>query len=232
MRAIEDGLPASDGVACFARLYRRVTEGVNQALDASAFSDPAYLTRLDVTFVNLFFAALDAWERDPGTAPAAWRPLFEARSQRGIASIQFALAGMNAHINRDLPVALVSTCEALKIELRSESPEHADFLRVNTLLATVEAKLKASYLPGWAGALDRIVHRLHRLDDVVAMWDIGRARDAAWTNGEALWSLRRTPQLAAAFITSLDRMIGLAGRGLLITSDSLLGRLARRLHDL
>jgi len=142
LRAIEDALPASDGVACFAKLYRQVTEGVNQALDTSAFSDPTYLARLDVIFANLFFAALDAWQRDPATAPSAWRPLFAARSQRGIAPIQFALAGMNAHINRDLPVALVSACEALEIELRSGSPEHADFLRVNTLLAAVEARLR------------------------------------------------------------------------------------------
>jgi hypothetical protein len=232
LRAIEDALPASDGVACFARLYRQVTEGVNQALGTSTFSDPTYLARLDVIFVNLFLSALDAWQRDPATAPSAWRPLFAARSQRGIAPIQFALAGMNAHINRDLPVALVSACEALEIELRSGSPEHADFLRINTLLAAVEAKLKAGYLTGWAGVLDRIVHRFHRLDDVVAMWDIGRARDAAWTNGEALWALRQTPELAADFATSLDRMVGLAGRGLLIPSDSLLQKLARRLRNL
>ena len=232
MRAIEDALSASDGVACFARLYRQVTEDVGQALDASTFADPAYLARLDVAFANLFFAAYDAAEHDVAAAPSAWRPLFEARSRRGIAPIQFALAGMNAHINRDLPVALVDTSEALGVELRPDSPEHADFLRVNTLLAAAEARLKAGYLTGWTGLLDRILHRFHRLDDVVAMWDIRRARDAAWTNGEALWALRQTPQLAADFLASLDRMVGLAGRGLLIPSDSLLGRLARRVSRL
>jgi hypothetical protein len=230
MRAIEDALPASDGVACFARLYRQVTEDVDAALGTTTFRDPAYLTRLDVAFANLFFAALDAAGRDPASAPSAWRPLFEARSRRGIAPIQFALAGMNAHINRDLPVALVSTCEAAGIELRSSSPEHADFLRVNTLLAAAEERLKPTYLPRWAGFLDRILHRFHRIDDVVAMWDIGRARDAAWTNGEALWALRGQPQLTADFVASLDRMVGLAGRGLLIPSDSFLQRLARRLR--
>ena len=134
---------------------------------------------------------------------------------------------MNAHINRDLPVALVSTCESLGTELRSSSPEHADFLRINTLLAAAEQKLKPSYVTGWLGALDRIFNRFHRLDDVVAMWDIGRARDAAWTNGEALWALRQTPQLAADFLAALDRMVGLAGRGMLVPSESFLERLAR-----
>ena len=112
---------------------------------------------------------------------------------------------MNAHINRDLPVALVSTCEERGVELRGGSPEHSDFERVNGLLAQVEARVKASYLTGALAFLDRIVHRFDRIDDVVAMWDIRRARDAAWTNGEALWALRAQPELRS---TSSPRSTG------------------------
>ena len=83
------------------------------------------------------------------------------------------------------------------------------------------------YLSGWLAVVDRIVHRLHRIDDVVAMWDVGRARDAAWTNGQALWALRDEPQLASDFLEVLDRMVGLASRGLLVPADSLLQKLAR-----
>jgi len=230
MRAIEAALPTSDGVACFARLYREVTEGVAGALEEGAFADPRFLERLDVVFAGLFFAAVDLDERDPGSAPAAWRPLFLARARRGIAPIQFALAGMNAHINRDLPVALVTTCSELGVELRSDSQQHADYLRVNALLAEVEARLKKSYATGLLGRLGRFLHGFHRLDDVIAMWNLERARDAAWTNAEALWSLRGTPHLAAEFVSSLDRMVGFAGRGLLVPSESLTQRLARRLH--
>jgi hypothetical protein len=39
-----------------------------------------------------------------------------------VAPIQFALAGMNAHINRDLPLALVATCTARKVAPRRGSP--------------------------------------------------------------------------------------------------------------
>ena len=42
--------------------------------------------------------------------PTAWQPLFERRADPGIEPIQFALAGMNAHINHDLPLAVVATC--------------------------------------------------------------------------------------------------------------------------
>jgi Family of unknown function (DUF5995) len=232
MRAIEGSLPQSDGVACFVSLYRQVTEDVNRALDKSAFANPRFLERLDVAFANLFFSAYDVSEGDPRRVPRAWTPVFAARSRRDIAPIQFAFAGMNAHINRDLPVALVTTWGELGIEPRSDSPEHADFLRVNALLADVEAKLKDRYTTGWLGRLDRVFGRFHRLDDVIAMWDIERARDAAWTNGETLWALRDEPQLADEYLDSLDRMVGFAGRGLLVPSNSLLGRAAGRLRGL
>ena len=100
-------LPESDGVACFTRLYLSVTEGVEQQLGGFAFQDPRFLARLDVVFAGLFFSALDASRSDPSAMPRAWAPLVEARAARGIAPLQFALAGMSAHINRDLPVALV-----------------------------------------------------------------------------------------------------------------------------
>ena len=229
MRAIEAAGRPSDGVVCFSRLYRQVTEGVNARLAARTFADPQFLERLDIVFANLFFDAVAANKHDPARTPAAWAPLFAARSNRGIAPLQFALAGMNAHINRDLPVALVTTCEELARELRGDSPEHSDYLLVNGLLEQVEAQVKASYLPGPLGFLDRIVHRFDRIDDVVAMWNVRRARDAAWTNGETLWALRNRGPLRTEFMETLDRMVGFAGRGLLVPTYTRFGKLARRL---
>jgi hypothetical protein len=70
---------------------------------------------------------------------------------------------------------------------------------------------------------------VHRLDDVVAMWDIARARDAAWTNAEALWALRSAPAVYQRYLAALDRSVGLAGRGLLTPADTWIGRLKRLL---
>jgi Family of unknown function (DUF5995) len=227
MEAIVSPLPRGDGVACFTRLYLAVTQGVESRLGGTVFRDPRFLERLDVAFADLFFDAVDDFQRDPAATPHAWLPLFQSRSQRGIAPLQFAFAGMNAHINRDLPVALVATCSALGIVLEEGSPQHQDFETVNTLLATTEAQVKKQYLTGWLRALDRIVHRCDRIDDIVAMWDVGRARDAAWTNGEALWAIRDDVALSQAYLDSLDRMVGFAGRGLLVPADTWLQRLSR-----
>lgn len=229
LRTIEASAPSSDGVVCFARLYREVTEGVAAELAGQGFADSRFLERLDVHFAELFFSAFDASGRNPARTPSAWAPLFAQRGRRGVAPLQFALAGMNAHINRDLPVALVTTCQELGVDLGEGSRQHADFERVNALLARVEARVKSSYLTGWLARVDRLVHRVRRIDDVVAMWDVGRARDAAWTNGQALWALRDEPPLAREYLLALDRMVGFASRGLLVPADSWLLRLGRAL---
>src|SRR4051794_12266753 len=164
MDAIVAGLPRADGVSCFTRLYGDATRGVDTRLRGSDFQAPRFLERLDVDFAGLFFDAVDAFAHTPARAPRAWLPLFEARSRRGIAPLQYAFAGMNAHINRDLPVALVATCEELGLELRADSPEHADYVRVNALLARVEAQVKASYLTGVLARVDGLLHRFDRID--------------------------------------------------------------------
>ena len=112
MEAIEAALPAADGIACFNRMYLDVTRQVNSQLGQGFFADPAFMTQLDVDFANLYFAAAGA-AGDPAAVPLAWRPLAERRAAAGIEPVQFALAGMNAHINHDLPLAVVSTCTAL-----------------------------------------------------------------------------------------------------------------------
>jgi Family of unknown function (DUF5995) len=108
--------------------------------------------------------------------------------------------------------------------------QRADFERVNAVLARVQARIKHRYLTGWLNRLDRLLHRFHRLGDVLAMWDIRRARATAWVNGEALWALRGEEQLRTEFLLALDRMTGLGTRGLLIPADTTLNSMDRRLR--
>lgn len=213
MGALEQALPRDDGFAFFLRLYRAVTEAVEEAVrPGGEYADTRFVRWLDVVFANLFFRALrDGTQRRAGV-PRAWAPLLEARSRPGVLPIQFALAGMNAHINRDLPFALVETWAALDLEPRRGSDQHEDFTRLNGLLEHTEARVKVELA---TGALGHVERSLGRADDVVAMWKIGRARDAAWVNGETLWALRGLPQLRAEYALTLDRMVGFAGRGLL-----------------
>jgi len=211
LRAIETALPERDGVRAFTSLYLAVTEAVDERVRPGTFADPAFTRWLDVVFANLYLRALRAHVLGPKRPPRAWGALFEARSGRGIAPIQFALAGMNAHINRDLPLALVETCRARRLVPLRGSAQHADFGAIDGLLAETEARVRADLARGLVGWADEA---LGELDSVVAMWNVRRARAAAWVNAEALWALRDVPLAAGRFAVTLDRLVGLAGRGL------------------
>jgi Family of unknown function (DUF5995) len=213
MEAIDAALPAADGVGWFTKLYLAVTRDVGTALIPGTFRDPAFVLELDLAFAGLFFDALRGSLRAPPAAPKAWAPLLEARATRGVAPIQFALAGMNAHINRDLPIALVTTCEEAGVDLAAARPQHADFERVNALLAATEQRVKAEFATGVVGVVDVA---LGDVDDRIAMWNVGRAREAAWVQAQTLWALRLIPPLQREAIDTLDHVVGFAGRGLLV----------------
>jgi hypothetical protein len=212
MEAIGQRLDAADGIACFNRLYLETTRQVGAALDASRFADPAFMERLDVVFAGLYFEALRSEVTARGTGPRAWDALFEARARRPMHPLRFALAGMNAHINYALARALVRTAAALGGELASGSPRHHDFLAINAVLADTEAGVKRRFVEGALAVVD---DAMGQLDDRTAIWSIARARDAAWTQGLVLWTLRGTA-LEGAYAATLDRSVGLVGRALLV----------------
>jgi uncharacterized protein DUF5995 len=213
MQKIDAALPQADGISCFNKLYLEVTKSVIAAEQNGRFTDVPFLSALDVAFGNLYFAALR--QQDGGLAPPrAWAPLFPARSRADIAPIQFALAGMNAHINRDLPVGLVDTFASLEIEMVRPSPQASDYDKVNDVLAATESEVASEYFTPLMKKLDR---DFDGLDNVVANWSVREARAAAWVNGATLWSLRGSPALSQGYLDTLDGIVGFAGRGLLVS---------------
>ena len=208
--AIQVPLPTADGIAWFNKLYLEVTREVSAAVRAGGFREGRFLRWLDVSFANLYFRALRHDLTGEKPVAKAWVPLFEVRGRRDVAPLQFALAGMNAHINRDLPVALGEAWAGTRSD--PSAAQHADFTKVNALLAATEVRVKEWFATGFVGELDR---DFGELDDVWAMWSVGRARDAAWVNGETLRTLRAVPPVREDYLATLDRMVGFAGRGLL-----------------
>jgi hypothetical protein len=212
MQEIDTQLPRKDGVAYFNRLYLQVTKAVKSADAGVTFADPAFTARLDVVFANLYFAA----EQTLGTGapcPVAWRPLVQERAQPR-APIQFAIVGMNAHINHDLPIAVVQTCEEFGIEPTDASAQHADYQRVNGILGQVETQVA-----GWfeTGLIADVVDVTPKdVDNALAMWSIAAARDLAWSHAKVLWHLRKEPKLADAYGDVIARLVELSGRGILI----------------
>jgi hypothetical protein len=212
MATIEASLPADDGVAVFNRMYREVTRLVREAVVEHEFVSASFLSRLDVNFANLYF---DAYRSDVEglVVEPAWAPLFEARRRPDTQPIQFALAGMNAHICHDLPLAVLLTCRDFAVAPRRDSPEHADFTRTNEVLAQAQEEIKGWFCSGLVATVDRLGGRL---DDGFAAFGIHVARAGAWDTSEMLWHLADTPRLDELFRAGLSRTVALTSRGILL----------------
>lgn len=212
MEEIDQTLPGDDGLKWFNLLYLLVTREVLDHPPAIGFRHPAWLTRLDVIFANLYFMAISNLT-NPASIPRSWAALFEARHRAGIDRIQFALAGMNAHINHDLPFALEQTNKELHVDPDLGSPEHQDFEQVNNLLEDVLPRA-LEFLA--TGVLGEIAQDSGKIGQMLAIWNVRKARDTSWDNSNVLEQLEHLPLLQRQFVAALDRFTGLAGRGLLL----------------
>jgi Family of unknown function (DUF5995) len=212
MEAVAAPLSPEDGVRRFNELYLAVTlEVARVEAEGAAFEDAAFVSRLDVVFADLYFQAVD--EDGAGRSVSrAWRPLFEKRATRGIAPLQFAIAGMNAHINHDLALALVTTTKEFGIGLRRDTPQHRDYVLVDGILERVQEEIKDRFTTGVIKDIDRAGGRV---DDMVASWSVSRARDNAWTQAQTLDALSGSAFLRKQFLDALGRNVGFAGRALL-----------------
>jgi len=201
-----------DGLRWFNWLYLQVTQAVEARVDAGGFTDPAWLAQLDVQFARLYFSALKTSLSGEATS-TSWQVLFRSRNQAAIARIQFALAGINAHINHDLSEAIVATCQATGTAPDHGGTHYSDYTALNSTLDGLVESAKGTLnvrLPG--DALPPISH----LEDTIAAWNVSAARESAWQNAENLWLLRTSPSLASSFMDVLDGLTTVIGKTLLV----------------
>lgn len=211
MDRIDCALPDNDGLKWFNRLYRMVTEEVDLRPPNGGWKDAAWLDRLDVVFAGFYFRALAAFLEKSRDAPNAWDALMESRFRGGIDRIQFAVAGMNAHINHDLALALVETNRQSGIWPTTDSPQSVDYQDVNQLLATVMPRALDVLATGILGQIAQDTGKAGRL---LAFWNICKARDLAWVYADHLRNLEGL-QLQLA-LGAQDQITGVLGRAILV----------------
>jgi hypothetical protein len=89
----------------FLGTYQRTTIAVGKAVRDGVFEDGPWVEDWDVAFADLYLDALDA-DLGGGRVPRPWRLAFEAPPD--LKPLQHVLLGINAHINYDLPQALLA----------------------------------------------------------------------------------------------------------------------------
>ncbi|MFD4138242.1 DUF5995 family protein [Streptomyces sp. NPDC058572] len=206
MSAYGSAWPAGDGLAVFNRVYLTVTEEIGLRIDRGGFPDPQAAATLSVLFAERYLTAVET-AADGVRPPACWRPLFQYRRHPGVRPLQFALAGINAHVGHDLALAVVDTCRALGCEPAEVEDE---FDRVGDILELLEERVREDLMPG-----PDLLQIADPLTHLAGSWSLERARDGAWTAARLLWRLRDLPELAEEFTQRLDAGVGLVGRCLL-----------------
>lgn len=144
--------------------------------------------------------------------PLAWRPLVERRATPGIEPVQFARAGMNAHISHDLPIAVVATCTA-RATSPETAPHSADYQKVDQLLDAAEQSIRESFESAPEVAVDK---HLSAVANLIANWALNSTRDLAWNNCLLLWAIRDDPIGRALFLDTLAASTAMANRMLLV----------------
>ena len=211
MEAIDGVLPSSDGLKWFNLLYLKVTQQVETHPPPDGWENPLWLTRLDVVFAQFYFSAVMSWLQNSADVPSSWKALFEVRFADGIDRIQFALAGMNAHINHDLALALLQTNDEMNLIPLKGSPEHSDFEAINGLL---EAVLPQALQFLATGVVGEIVQDTGKIGRFLAILNVRAARDLAWDFADNLRPLSGIARNVA--LATQDQVTGVLGRSLLL----------------
>jgi hypothetical protein len=165
----------------FATTYRRTTQAVGAAVEQGRFEDPDWVARWDMAFADLFLVAHDA-DRDgrPAEVPRPWRLAFAAPTD--LPPLRHVLLGINAHVNYDLPQALLAVIsdedftDPVLIARRRR-----DHQRIDAVLASRVAAEDAELGPHTP--LDRLLTPLNR---VGTKRFLREARQKVWLNVEQL----------------------------------------------
>ena len=227
MRAMQEAMPAGDGRQHFHSVYTRTTEAVAHEIRTAAlggFLDPDWVERWDVAFADRYLNAFEAWTR--GAAPGPWAVAFAAaHAGPHDPPLRHVLFGINAHVNYDLPQALLAVItddqfdDAHVVARRARDHEHIDAV----LASRVSAEDRT--LGGARTTLDRLLTPLNRAGTKRFLKE---ARQKVWRNAAALSRARRQgPDVYAARLRELEGLCATRVQDLVAPGQVIL-KLARK----
>ena len=178
-----DVLPRASSRRVFLSTYQRTTAAVGKAIDDARFEDPDWVEKWDIVFAKLFIDAHDA-DLAAAPVPRPWRLAFDAPAD--LPELRHVLLGINAHINYDLPQALLGVISVADFDdtvlMDSRRRDHE---RIDGVLSARVAAEDDELQPG--PLLDRLLTPLNRLGTKRFLKE---ARAKVWHNTFALHDAR------------------------------------------
>jgi Family of unknown function (DUF5995) len=205
MAALVEPLQAADDQRqYFHATYLRTTIAVAEELRRGGFADPGWVERWDVAFANLYLEALEA--EMAGRRPTRpWAIAFAAPAS--LPPLRHVLLGMNAHINYDLPQALVAVITDEEFDDAAvRAAREADHRAIDGVLASRVAAEddELTTLSEPAPLLDRLLRPFNRLG---TQRFLREARQKVWANAIALSRARRQgPDAYAGVLAQLEEL--------------------------
>lgn len=163
----------------FLQTYRRTTLAVGKAISDAQFEDPEWVEAWDVAFADLYLAALDSDLTGRGAVSRPWRLAFDAPAS--LPPLRHVLLGINAHINYDLPQALLAVItdeqfeDHVLLSRRARDHERIDRVLAGRVAAEDDELGAVSSLT----VLDRLLQPLNRLSSKRFLRE---ARQKVWHN--------------------------------------------------
>jgi Family of unknown function (DUF5995) len=204
---------AGDQRQYFHATYQRTTIAVAGEIRRGGFTDAAWVERWDVAFADLYLDALQA--ALAGRRPTRpWEAAFGAPA--GLPPLRHVLLGMNAHINFDLPQALLAVITDEQFgDAALLGRRESDHRKIDDVLASRVAAEddELSRISGPGSPLDRLLRPLNRLG---TQRFLREAREKVWANAIILsrarrqgpdayaGALRQLEELSAAKVTALQ----------------------------
>lgn len=186
----------------FLSTYARTTVAVNDAVAAGVFVDPGWVERWDVAFASLYLVALRAESDEPGSAPRPWRLAFAAPPE--LPALRHVLLGMNAHINYDLPQALLAVIDDADFaDPGVLGRRETDHERIDGVLSgRVSAENRQLAAVTTLSILDRLLGPLNK---AASRRFLREARHKVWLNTRELQQARtQGPERYAARLAELE----------------------------
>ncbi len=188
----------------FHATYQRTTIAVAEELQRGGFTDADWVERWDVAFADLYLDALQA--ALAGRRPTLpWDVAFNAPAD--LPPLRHVLLGMNAHINFDLPQALLAVITDEQFDdaallARRESDHQAIDNVLASRVAAEDDELASISGPG--SPLDRLLRPLNRLG---TQRFLREAREKVWANAIVLSRARRQgPDAYARAVGQLEEL--------------------------
>jgi Family of unknown function (DUF5995) len=171
-----------DHNAIFSLTYLRVTQEYRQTIDEPFFDDTPFVNYEDTLFAHYYFAAFDAWSAgEIEDVPPAWRVAFDAAAKHSVSAAGDLLLGINAHVQRDLPLVLYSI-GLVAPDGTSRKPDHD---RVDIILNRVFEPVIAEIARRFDPTIDD-TNLPTSLDDAALFQIVVGWREKAWRNAEEL----------------------------------------------